>query len=101
MARFQVEGYDLPDQRYQKWITMYHPKSVSGSVVTVLFSLTTPYHFTSVLSKLLTQQAPKVKYPDMKSSARVLTSLENRLIQEEKERTKKQEAEKKEQRKER
>jgi len=56
---------------------------------------------TSVLSKLLAQQVPAIKYPDTKPkySARVLTSLENRLQLEEKERRKKEEAEEKERKK--
>ena len=46
---------------------------------------------TSVLSKLLDQQVPKVKYPETKpkNSAKVLTSSENRLRMQEKERRKK------------
>ena len=53
----------------------------------------------SVLSQLLTQRAPKVKYPQSKakSSARVLTSSENLMLLEEKER-KKEEAEEKQRR---
>ena len=60
----------------------------------------TPPH-TSVLSKLLAQQVPAIKCPDTKPkySARVLTSLENRLQLEEKERRKKEEAEEKERKK--
>jgi len=30
ITRFQVcfeEGYDLPDERYQQWVHMYHPES--------------------------------------------------------------------------
>ena len=33
MSRFQVrfkEGYDVPDERYQKWVAMYHPQSASA-----------------------------------------------------------------------
>lgn len=56
----------------------------------------------SVLSQVLTQQAPEVKYPQSKpmSSARILTSSENLMPLEEKEREKKEEAEEKQKRKE-
>ena len=56
----------------------------------------------SVLSQLLTQQAPEVKCPQSKpkSSARILTSSENLTLLEEKERKKKEEAEEKQKRKE-
>ena len=54
----------------------------------------------SVLSQLLTQRAPEVKYPQSKpkSSARILTSSENLTLLEEKER--KKEAEEKQKMKE-
>ena len=31
IGHFQVrfeEGYDLPDERYQQWVRMYHPESI-------------------------------------------------------------------------
>ena len=129
MARFQrrfEEGYDIPDEQYQKWVTMYHPESVSDGphlpgtpeesdlsdspCLQLDDSLPLPstpegdkdtcmiLPHTSVLSKLLDHHIPTVKYPDVKqkSSARVLTSLENRLLLEEKETRKKEEAEGKE-----
>ena len=148
IAKFQKrfeEGYDIPDERYDKWIEMYHPKSLAakshesdGSRLQFDGSLSqpstsegaedsesdSPSHqsdsslplpstpegannacvtlpHTSVLSKLLAQQVPAIKYPDTKPkySARVLTSLENRLQLEEKERRKKEEAEEKERKK--
>ena len=33
IARYQVrleEGYDLPDQRYEQWVQMYHPGSIEN-----------------------------------------------------------------------
>ena len=39
IARFQVcfeEGYDLPDERYQQWVRMYHPESVCVRKSTIL-----------------------------------------------------------------
>ena len=57
---------------------------------------------TSVMSSLITQNFPKVKYPEINtktSSARVLTSLENRLKIEQKEKKKREEAQEKDRKK--
>ena len=147
ITHFQVcfeEGYDLPDERYQQWVHMYHPESDCVRKSTILpceqvfppdcggesasppresvsppesvhvyESTSLPHEsvsppeiperakqtsnilqHSSVLSQLLTQRTPKVKYPQSKakSCARVLTSSENLMLLEEKER-KKEEAE--------
>ena len=136
--RFE-EGYDLPDEKYQKCLSMYHPETGTKSSTPLpdgsflrqnspendidysplqnpspqlcdFFNLPRQssveeargdYQMllhTSVLSKLLYQQVPKVKYPETKpkNSAKVLTSSENILRMQEKERRKKELAEEKE-----
>ena len=121
IARFQVrwdEGYDLPDQRYEKWVRIYHPReSTHGSSSPLVDSdsssqlsstpekedsFRTPPR-SSVLAHILTEQAPTLKYsqPQVTSfaSRRVLTSSEKLLHLQEKERKKKEKVEEMQRRK--
>ena len=122
-TRFE-EGYDLNDQRYRRWLRMYHPETKSpssqGEDVNYLStsepSLTdacpttsTPVScnllsHSSFLSKVLADQAPPIKYPDKppnpSGGARVLTSSENLERLTEKERRKEEAAKEKQRRKE-
>ena len=123
IARFQVrfeEGYDIPDQRYEQWLQMYHPQdSLPPDLCTppvepdasVNLSLSTTSSCedccqslprSSDLAKLLADQAPTVKYPqpqELSYSSRVLTSSENLLKIQEKEKKKQEEAEEKQRKK--
>ena len=105
MALFQTryeEGYELNDERYQCWLKTYHPEvryksnqdegnrrltytskpsltDADPSTSTLIPSNVFPR--SSFLSKVLTDQAPSIKYPNItpnpSSGARVLTSSDN------------------------
>ena len=144
MARFEhryEEGYDIPDERYQKWLSLYHPDSLTCERPTVCQSdqgigygssesydsptspadahayqyqsehenpsqyppyadrsHPKPLEHTSVLSCVLTKNAPQIKCPDFapRNMARVLTSAENLDAISTKERKKRAEREEKE-----
>ena len=127
MALFQTryeEGYDLNDERYQCWLKMYHPEvrytsnqdednthsyTSEPSLSDAHPSTSTPipcnvFPRSSFLSKVLTDQAPLIKYPNKtpnpSSGARVLTSSDNLERITEKERKKEEAATEKQRRKE-
>ena len=114
------EGYDIPDPRYDCWVTMYHPESEAASKENSHPTLqssacsnssagTLPNTSTSsgvrppqsLFSKFLKTSTPKYKMPakEPKTSARILTSAECLRIMQEKKRKKDEEAARKEKRK--
>ena len=75
------EGYDLVDDAmYNRWLEMYHPD----------LSTTVTLPCSTIMSKFIGKE-PQVKLPEKetRTKARVLTSEENRLMIEEKDRKKK------------
>ena len=130
IARYEArweEGYDVPDERYKEWLSIYHPDRISpntselyqGAVSVSVSDSTqnsdtpvssTPNHTcrapppTSFLSHLLSERNPTVKYPQKaekaRSGSRVLTSAENLSLMREKEKRKKEVADEKQRRKE-
>ena len=99
------EGFDLDhDNRYNLWLSLRQKNAITDSSHVALLSpvLSSPCKtlgHKSMISKLIDHSAPSIKMPQLepKSSARVLTSNENRRQIMEKERVKKEkEQEKKE-----
>lgn len=111
------EGYDIPDPRYEYWITLYHPEEIRGkensSPSTLSSGVSQPltsqrgstssassnvHPPQSLFSKFLKDSAPKYKLPakEPKTSARILTSAESLRILQEKQRKKDEAVAKKE-----
>lgn len=104
------EGYDIPDSRYEQWLTVYHPEVVKGKengLPSTLSSVDSPlscettstttasvmYPPQSLFTKYLKTSMPKYKLPvkEPKTSARILTSVESlHAVQEKNERRMKQ-----------
>ena len=118
-TRFE-EGYDLEDERYESWLRMYHPEVRANQNEDVTHSCTSEPSFSdtqpntstpisanlmprsSLLSRVLVDRAPSIKYPEPRSKggARVLTSAENIEHLNEKERKKEEATKEKQKRKE-
>ena len=116
IAQYQVrfeEGYDVFDERYQQWMSMYHPDSITPDSPPVdLAHGISPLSSenkkscsllrSSVLARLLSEKVPQIKYltSEHKSCGRVLISSENLLRLEEKKRKKEAELAEKQKKKE-
>ena len=91
MIRYQrrfEEGYDIPDERYEMWLKLYHPVVRES---TPLEDVTIHLSHSSSMSQILSQKSLEIKVPDTshKTTARVLTSIENLQILEERRKRKK------------
>ncbi len=108
------EGYDLPDERYAKWLAIYHPSQDEGHQV--LSSPSSPERSTdsappkihqmplqegkSKLSEFLTIPTPPAAKKGAKPArSRVLTSAEHLKYLEDKAKQKREQLEEKERRK--
>ena len=99
------EGYDLKDDsRYNHWLRIFHPENFEIDLqfdLSEIPSVQSPdkvkalNHTTMLESLTDKQQSVKIPVKETKTCARVLTSVENRLALEEKERLKKQKADEK------
>ena len=113
MVRYErryEERYDLPDERYEQWLQLYHPQldsqpkeltsTSTASDCQESFDSTHLLSYNSLMSKMLSQKIPEIKVPEVtKTTARVLTSAEHLKLLEEKRRKKEEEMALKEERK--